>query len=114
MTMSPVFLTIGLIFGGLLFLCILGIIIYPQYTSIYIIAGIFFGISLFVTSKGSKTWKMDNNLINEKTNANLKLEKIKPLENKQKKVGNIVIKHLLILLISPFQSLILYLNYNSK
>lgn len=100
MTMSPVFLTIGLIFGGLLFLCILGIIIYPQYTSIYIIAGIFFGISLFVTFKGSKTWKMDNNLINEKTNANLKLEKIKPLEKKQKKVGNIVIKHLLILLIS--------------
>lgn len=100
MTMSPVFFSVGLIFGGLLFLCVLGIIMYPQYTSTYIIFGIFCGTSLFMTFKGSKTWKVDNNIEQNKQDLNLKLEKIKPIDNNQEKVGNIVIKHLLILLVA--------------
>ena len=100
MTMSPVFFSVGLIFGGLLFLCVLGIIMYPQYTSTYIIFGIFCGTSLFMTFKGSKTWKVDNNIEQNKQDLNLELEKIKPIDNNQEKVGNIVIKHLLILLVA--------------
>ena len=99
MTLSPVFLAVGLVFGGLIFLCILGIIMYPEYTSTYIMFGIFCAIALFMTYKGSKTWKTDNNIEKDETNLNLELENIKPIDNTQEKVGNIVIKHLLILLI---------------
>ena len=100
MTMSPIFFSIGLIFVGLLFLCILGIIIYPEYTSTYIMSGIFYGFGLFMTFKGSKTWKTDNNIDQNEQDLNLELEKIKPIDNNQEKVGNIVIKHLLILLVA--------------
>lgn len=100
MTLSPVFLAVGLIFGGNLLLCILGIIMYPQYTSTYIMVGIFFGVALFMTFKGSKTWKVDNNIEQNEQDLNLELEKIKPIDNNQVKVGNIVIKHLLILLVA--------------
>ncbi len=99
MTMSPVFFSVGLIFGGLLFLCILGIIMYPQYTSTYIMFGILCGVALFMTFKASKTWKVDNNIEQNEQNINIELEKIKPISNYQEKVGNIVIKHLLILLV---------------
>lgn len=99
MTTFPAFFPVGLIFGGLIFLCILGIIMYPQYTSTYIIIGIFFGAALFMTFKGSKTWKVDNNIDQNKKNLNLELEKIKPIDNNQEKVGNIVIKYLLIMLL---------------
>lgn len=99
MTMSPVFLSVGLIFGGLIFLCILGIITYPQYTSTYIMFGTFCGVALFMIFKGSKTWKTDNNIAQNEKDLNLKLEKIKTIDNNQKKVGNIVIKHLVILLL---------------
>ena len=57
MTLSPVFLAVGLIFGGLLFLCILGIIMYPEYTSTYIMVGIFCAVALFMTYKGSRDMK---------------------------------------------------------
>lgn len=100
MTLSPVFLAVGLIFGGNLLFCILGIIMYPQYTSTYIMVGIFFGVALFMTFKGSKTWKVDNNIEQNEQDLNLELEKIKPIDNNQVKVGNIVIKHLLILLVA--------------
>ena len=100
MTMSPIFFSVGLIFGGLLFLCILGIIMYPQYTSTYIMFGIFCGVAIFMTFKGSKTWKVDNNIEQNEQDLNLELEKIKPMNNNQERVGNIVIKHLLILLIA--------------
>jgi len=100
MTMSPIFFSVGLIFFGLLFLCILGIIMYPEYTSTYIIFGIFSGAALFMTFKGSKTWKVDNNIDQNEQNLNLELEKIKPINNRQEKVGNIVIKHLLILFVA--------------
>lgn len=85
MTMSPVFFSLGLFFGGQLFLCILGIIMYPQYTSTYIMFGIFCGAALFMTFKGSKTWKTDNNNEKDETNLNLELENIKPIDNIQKK-----------------------------
>ena len=62
MTLSPVFFAVGLIFGGNLLLCILGIIMYPQYTPAYIMFGIFCGVALFMTFKVSKTWKVDNNI----------------------------------------------------
>ncbi len=99
MTMSPVFFSVGLIFGGLIFLCILGIIMYPQYTFTYIMFGTFCGVALFMTFKGNKTWKVDNNIDQNEKDLNLELEKIKPIDNSQEKVGNIVIKHLLILLL---------------
>lgn len=98
-TVIPVFFSVGLIFGGLLFLCILGMIIYPQYIPIYVIVGIFSGIALFMTFKGSKIWKTDNNIDQNEHDLILELEKIKPINNKQEKVGNIVIRHLLILLV---------------
>lgn len=100
MTMSPVFFSVGLILVGLLFLCILGIIIYPVYTSTYIIVGIFSGVALFRTFKVSKIWKVDNNLEQNEQDLNLEFEKIKPINNNKEKVGNIVIKHLLILLVA--------------
>lgn len=100
MTLSPVFLAVGLVFGGLIFLCILGIIMYPEYTSTYIMFGIFCGAALFMTFKGSKTWKVDNNIEQNEQDLNLELEKIKPIDNNQVKVGNIVIKHLLVLLVA--------------
>ena len=99
MTLAPVFLALELIFGGSLFLCILGIIMYPEYTLTYIIVGIFCAVTLFRIYKGSKTWKIDNNIEKGDNNLNLELENIKPIDNSQEKVGNIVIKQLLILLI---------------
>lgn len=98
MTMFPVFFAVGIL-GGLIFLCILGIIMYPQYTSTYIMFGIFCAVALFMTFKVSKTWKVDNNIEQTEQNINIELEKIKPISNYQEKVGNIVIKHLLILLV---------------
>lgn len=99
MTMSPVFFSVGLILGWLIFLCILGIIMYPQYTFTYIMLGTFGGVALFVTFKGNKTWKVDNNIDQNEKDLTLELEKIKSIDNNQEKVGNIVIKHLLILLL---------------
>lgn len=99
MTISPVFFSVGLFFGVLIFLCILGIIRYPQYTSTYIMFGTFCSAALFMTFKGSKTWKVDNNIEQNEKDLNLELEKIKPIDNNQEKIGNIVIKHLLILLL---------------
>ena len=99
MTMSPVFFSVELIFSGLIILCILGIIMYPQYTSTYIIFGTFCGVALFRTFKGSKAWKVDNNINQNEKDLNLDLEKIKPIDNNQVKVGNIVIKYLIILLL---------------
>lgn len=99
MTMSPVFFSIGLIWSGLIFLCILGIIKYPQYTASYITFGTFAGVALFLTFKGFKTWKVDNNIDKNEKDLNLELKKIKPIDNNPKKVGNTVIKHLLILLL---------------
>ena len=100
MNMFPIFFSVGVIFGGSLFFCILGIIRHPEYTPTYIILAIFFGAALFMTFKGWKTWKGDNNLVKKEQDLNLKLEKIKPINNNQEKVGNIVIKHLLILLVA--------------
>lgn len=100
MTMSPVFFSVELIFGGLLFLCIFGIIMYPKYTSTYVMVGAFSGVALFMTFKASKTWKVDNNIDQNEQHLDLELEKIKPIDNNQEKVGNIVIKHLLILLVA--------------
>lgn len=100
MTMPSSFFLIYLIFAGLLFFCILGIIMYPEYTYIYILVGIFSGARLFMTFKGCKTWKVDNNIDQNEQDLNLKLETIKPINNSQEKVGNIVIKHLFILLLA--------------
>jgi len=50
-TMSPVLFSVGLFFGGLLLICILGIIMYPQYTSTYIILAIFCIVALFIAFK---------------------------------------------------------------
>ena len=72
---------------------------YPEYTLTYIMVGIFFSIALFMTFKGSKVWKTDNNIENDETNLNLELDNIKPIDNTHEKVGNIVIKQLIILLI---------------
>ena len=99
MNLFPIFWAIELIFGWLILLCVLGIIMYPQYKFTYVIFGTFCGIALFMTFKGSKTWKIDNNIEQSEKGLNLSLEKIKPLDNNQYKVGNIVIKHLLILLV---------------
>ena len=113
MTMSPVFFSVGLIFGGLIFLCILGIIMYPQYTFTYITFGTFCGVALFMTFKGNEKWKVDNNIVQNEKDSNLELEKIKSIDNNQKKVGNIVIKHLLILLlVFPIIWLIIILKMN--
>lgn len=113
MTMFPVFFSVELIFGGLLFLCILGIIVYPQYTSTYIMFGIFCGVALFMIFKGSKTWKVDNNIEQNKQDLNLELENIKPIDNNQERVGNIVIKHLLLLLVAfPVIWLMILLKMN--
>ena len=99
MTITPVSFSVGLIFGGSIFFCILGIIMYPQYTPTYIMVGIFCGAALFMTFKISKIWKVDNNIDQNEKDLNLELEKIKPIDNNQKKVGNIVIKYLFILLL---------------
>lgn len=101
MTMSPVFFSIGLISGGMLFLCILGLVLYPQYAFTYIITSIFSGIGLYMTFKSNNSWKADNNIGQNENDLNLKLklEKIKSLDKTQEKVGNIVIKNLLILMI---------------
>ena len=85
MTMSPVFFSIGLILVGEIFLCVLGIIIYPQYTFTYIMSGTFCGVALFMTFKLSKTWKVDNNIDQNEKNISLELEKIKPKDNNHEK-----------------------------
>ena len=100
MTMPSAFFLINLIFAGVLFFCILGIIMYPEYAHIYLLVGIFSGARLFMTFKGCKTWKVDNNIDQNEQDLNLKLETIKPINNSQEKVGNIVIKHLFILLLA--------------
>lgn len=99
MTLTPVLIALGLIFGWLLFLCLLGIIMHPKYTSTYIVVGIFCGVGLFMAFKGNKIWKIDNNIEQSEKDLDLKLGKIKPMDNTQYKVGNIVIKNLLILLV---------------
>lgn len=99
MNMSPVFFSLGLIFSGLILLCLLGIIIYPQYIITYIIFGIFCVVALFKTFDANKTWKVDKNIAQSEKDLSLKLEKIKPINNTQEKVGNIVIKQLFILLL---------------
>lgn len=99
MSMIPIFLSIRLILYGWIFLCVLGIIKYPQYTFTYIMFGAFCGVPLYMMSKGSKTWKIDNNLDKNEKSLNLKLEKIKPINDNQKKVGNMTIRSLLILLL---------------
>ena len=112
-TMSPLFFSIGVFFVGLLFLCILGIITYPQYTSTYIMLGIFCVVALFITFKVSKTWKSDNNIEQTEQDLSLEFEKIKSIDNNQEKVGNIVIKHLLIPLITfPIVWFIVVLKMN--
>ena len=99
MTMTPIFLAVGVFFGGDVLFAILGIIKYPQYTYIYMLVGFLCGMGAFRALKACKIWKIDNNIQHNEKDFNLELEKIKPIDNKQKKVGNIVIRYFLILLI---------------
>ena len=51
---TPVFLAVGFIFGGLLVLCILGSILYSQFAFIYLPIGVFCLIALFKIYKEIK------------------------------------------------------------
>ena len=96
---SPVFLFVGIMFGGLLLFCAMCAIMYPQYAFSYYLCGLFCAAALFVTIKGYKTHKADNYIDQKDERLDSKLKKIKPLKDTQKKVGNVAIKHLLVLLI---------------
>ena len=99
LNMSPVFYAVGLFFGGIAFACILGIIMYPQYIISYIIYGTFNGLALFMIIKVGKQWNEDNDNNEQiEKDLKLKLEKIKPIDNNQEKVGNIEIKYSFIML----------------
>ena len=58
---SPVFFALEFFWGGILFFCVLGRTMYPQYKFIYTVAAIFTGVALFMTIKISKSTKNDNN-----------------------------------------------------
>lgn len=96
---SMAFLLVGTLFGGLLLFSIMCAITYPQYVFTYLLCGLFFAAALFVTIKGYRTHKADNNINQKDERLVSKLKTIKPLKDTQKKVGNVAIKHLLILLI---------------
>lgn len=84
---------------------------YPEYTFDYIIFGILCAIALIITYKYNEAWKIDNKIKAEKNTVNLELENIKPIS--QEKVGNIVIKHFLILsVIFPIFWFIVLLKMN--
>lgn len=104
-TLSPVFLAMGFIEAGMLFFCILGLILYPQYMSTYLAFGTLFGFALFMTFKGFKGEKKDNSINQNDYDYDYylkqELEKIIPIDNKQEKVGNFAIRHYLILLAIP-------------
>lgn len=105
-------ISIGALFVGMLFLCILGIITYPEYTSTYIMTGIFSTLFLFALIMCFKTPEKDSKKLNHDS-INLELGKVEPLENKQEKVGNILIKYKLILLIVfPIISFLIMIKMN--
>lgn len=112
-TLTPIFLIFGLIFFGLLCLCILGIITYPKYMHIYVLVGIFSLVALFMAFKGNKRWKEDNDIDQNKQDININVKKIKPIDIIQEKVGDVVIKYLIILLVAfPIVWFIILLNMN--
>ena len=95
---SLIFHLIELIFGVLLLMCIVGIIMYPEDTYTYSIAATIFAFVLFATIKISIRKNKNTNV----QSTNLELDKIKPLNTKQVKFGNITIKYLILsLLLAP-------------
>lgn len=104
-SLSPLFFVMGFFEAGMLFFCILGIILYPQYISTYLAFGALFSFALFMTFKGSKAEKKDNSVTQNDYDYDYylkqELEKIIPIDNKQEKVGNFAIRHYLILLAVP-------------
>lgn len=56
-TLYPVLLAILFFFGGMVFLCILGLIFYPENLVYYISFGICFGIGFYKLFKSRNKWK---------------------------------------------------------
>lgn len=113
MTLTPISLILGLIFFGVLCLCILGIITYPEYIYIYVLVGIFSLGALFMTFNLNKTWKEDNDIGQNKQDFNIKQKKIKSIDINHEKVGDVSNKYLIILLVTfPIVWFIILLNMN--
>lgn len=98
-SMTPVFFAVGAFCKVLVAICILGMLLYPKYTVGYIIVGTVYAIIAYRVTKAKKIWKIDNNIEKNENYFNWKLEKIKPLNNKQEKVGNVEIKQLIFVLV---------------
>lgn len=80
---------------------------------IYVLVGIFSLVALFMAFKGNKRWKEDNDIDQNKQDININVKKIKPIDIIQEKVGDVVIKYLIILLVAfPIVWFIILLNMN--